>query len=186
MYQKWFIYRNRYTEKMKPDSGGGLHPGDEKMPYRFIFSYNFTRWMHRREAARDLFPFAALSAAMIAPRSASAFTEASDPVIPFFSPAATARRRDACRCSGIRRESRDIATACSRTLCSSRTLPGQADERRIFLSYGERSRFGSPPSEESFARIRSAISPMSSLRSRRGGIRIGITLIREWGCARSS
>src|SRR4030065_76434 len=30
MYQKWFIYRNRYTEKMKTDSGGGLHPGEEK------------------------------------------------------------------------------------------------------------------------------------------------------------
>src|SRR4030067_798562 len=30
MYQKWFIYRNRYTEKMKTDSGGGIHPGAEK------------------------------------------------------------------------------------------------------------------------------------------------------------
>src|SRR3989304_1478459 len=130
MYQKGCIYRIRYMEKMEIDSDGGFHRGEEKMPYRFIFSYNLTRWMHRREAARDLFQFAALSAATIAPRSASAFTEASDPGIPFFSPAATARRRDAGRCSGRRRGSRDMATECSRTLCSSRTLPGQADASR--------------------------------------------------------
>src|SRR3989304_10621835 len=109
MYQKRCIYRIRYTKKMETDSDGGLHPGEERMPCRFIFSYNLTRWMHRREAARDLFPFAALSAATIAPRSASAFTEASDPGIPSLSPAATARRRDAGRRSGGRRESRDIA-----------------------------------------------------------------------------
>src|SRR4030067_3778544 len=110
MHQKGFIYQIWYIIN-GTDSNGGLHPGGEEMPYRFIFSYSLTRWMHSREAARDFFPFAALSAATIAPRSASAFTEASDPGIPFFSPAATARRRDAGRCSGRRRESRDIATA---------------------------------------------------------------------------
>src|SRR3990172_827518 len=106
MYQKWFMYLIWYTEKMETDSYGGLHPGKERMPYRFIFSYSLTRWMHRREAARDLFPLAALSAATIAARSASALTFASDPGIPSFPPEATARRRDAGRCSGRRVGSR--------------------------------------------------------------------------------
>src|SRR3990172_12729583 len=116
MYQKYFIYQIWYIIK-GINSCGGIHPGREEMPYRFIFSYSLTRWMHRREAARDLFPFAALSADTIAARSASALTFASDPGIPSFSPEATVRRRDAGRCSGRRGGSRDIATACSRTLC---------------------------------------------------------------------
>src|SRR4030067_3260605 len=106
MYQKGCIYRIRYLEKMEIDSDGGFNRGEEKMPYRFIFSYNLTRWMHRREAARDLFPFAALSAATIAPRSASALTEARHPGIRSFSPAATARRRGAGRWPGRRRGAR--------------------------------------------------------------------------------
>src|SRR4030066_154607 len=140
MYQQSLLYQIRDI-KNRADSNGGVHPGGEEMPYRFIFSYSLTRWMHSRGAARDLFPFAALSADTIAARSASALTFASDPGIPSFPPEATVRRRDAGRCSGRRVGSRDIATACSRTLCSSRTLPGQAYERRISLSSSDRLRF---------------------------------------------
>src|SRR4030067_1554217 len=97
MYQKRLIYQIRYI-KNRADSNGRFHTGGEAMPYRFIFSYSLRRWMHRREAARDLFPFAALSADTIAARSASAFTEASDPGITSLPPEATAPSREAGRC----------------------------------------------------------------------------------------
>ena len=72
-YAGLYLYRYAYLKSYF------FVPGRAAIPYRLIFSCSLTRWIRRSSAAFVLFPPTAARADRMADRSASAFTEASDP-----------------------------------------------------------------------------------------------------------